>query len=262
MRTHYCVLRQQFFLLLRRIALVVAIASAAGSAKASVLLLPNPEPDEWSDISISSVIGLYSGGMFFVMGFASGFDVGPGENSDFSPFIGEMKIEAMIDASGGVSSGNLGIDLPLMGPPLVGPLGNHPAGSNLLSGSITHAQFESPGVLHLQFTVVSGTAAGDFGGVGALGGVIINMVSGTNFPGSPVAIDPMIGPPAVVPFNSSNAPDDFADAFEITQGTADVIGGGAIPEPSAWMVWSAIVACALLAKHVSRAHNMLEAFCS
>jgi hypothetical protein len=182
---------------------------------------------------------MYSGGVFIVTGLASGFDVGPGSAVDFT-FASAFDITAAIDSSGNVSSGGLTI-----GPPgaSLNPPGSYPGGSPLLHGTITDAQFETPGVLQLEFVVNSGSAAGDFGGVGAFGGVIINMVSG-DVNGQP--------------FPPGNRPSDFYAPFEITQGTADVIGG-AIPEPSAWMVWSAIVCCALLAKHVSRAHNIFAA---
>jgi hypothetical protein len=249
MGTHTSEFRPRFFHVFGRIALLAAILTAGGSATASILLLPSPEADQWSDIAVPSVIGMYSGGMFVVMGIASSFDVGPGEFSDFGPFVAPMTIGAMIDSSGNVASGNLNIHL--MGPSL-GPPGSYPAGSDLLNGTITHAQFEKPGVLQLQFTVNSGSAAGDFGGVGAFGGIIINMVSGD-----------VNGRPFGDPTNPDNGPppSSFSAPFEITGGSADVIGG-AIPEPSAWMVWTAIVSCVLLAKRVCRAHNNFADLCS
>jgi hypothetical protein len=185
--------------------LLAAIAwmSFCGTASAAMLPLP-PEQDEWSDIAVSLSGGPYGGSYnstsdaFSATGYGTSFDVGPGTAADYALFAPTTISGLVIDASGNVTTpGTLSISL-------MSAVGPYPAGA-LLTGSITDVMFvgATDKVLQMQFTVTGGSAAGDFGGSGNKGGMIINMAAAV--------------------------PTHFASNFSFT-GSMDVLGP--IPEPS------------------------------
>jgi hypothetical protein len=182
---------------------VIVISMLCKTAAASLLPLP-PEEDDWSDIAVSLSGGAYGGSynatsdLFSASGYATSFDVGPGTAADYAMFAPTTVSGLVIDEFGSVTTpGTLSVSL-LSG---VGP---YPAGA-LLTGSVTDVLFVgvTDKVLEMQFSVTGGSAAADFGGAGAKGGMILNMAAAV--------------------------PGHFGSSFSFT-GTMDVLGP--VPEPS------------------------------
>jgi hypothetical protein len=237
METHRVRLDRKTFLRTATAVLSTLMLFNCGQALASILPLP-PEQDSWSDI-FGTVRGSYTAATDSLVinggSFASAFDVGAGTGFDYSGFVAPITLANLKVNGSGVVTTPGDFKIRLASPS--GGIGPYPAGASpigdLLTGQVTDVLFSAVGVLQMQFTVTGGSAAGDFGGVGALGGLIVSMVNSGA---------------------SGATANGFASDFSMNAGasasTVDVLGN--VPEPTSILVFGALGMAAIAAVRSSR----------
>lgn len=192
---------------------LLAAALIGSHSQASITLpLPSPEPDAWSDMAGMVTAGFsYDAdtGLFTqITGVINALEIGASGPSYF-PF-GAMFSISSLSTSGSVS-GNFAVTMMNPGMTLI------PYTGVMLQGLITDVQFNGTGVLEMGFDIIGGSAAADFGTIGAL----------------------RIG--------IGGGPDSLAADFSVSGGkTIDVFG--TVPEPTSLAVFAGIIMANVLAR--------------
>jgi hypothetical protein len=150
--------------------LCMAVTSAARAELLNLNLLVPDIESGFIDVMYDA-----SGDMFSATGFALAIDYDGIAPPDYNINNGSFDLSASIDDFGSASSGSLAIGGDIPG---LGVMGS------LLTGSLTDFGFQTGGgdLFEFLFTVTGGQLAGDFGGLGATVGVILN-ADGSTFTG-------------------------------------------------------------------------------
>ena len=207
--------------------LTLAIISIDCSQSQASIGLPIPiEQSSWTDLAGSLSSGGYNSttDLFTAAGTATAIDVGNDFAFDHNMFNASITISNLtIDGSGSVipsALDNLVVFLVGKAPSSTLPF---PVGQNMLTAKITNAAFAATGILQMEYVTTGGTAAGAFGGGGAIN--ISMLTSGT----------------------SGATAGDFLSSFSLSGGSSsiDVFG---VPEPASFFVSSALVMMSLLVR--------------